>query len=349
MQYRRLTAHLQTGSADFNRRLSAYLTNHVAMRSALDQAITNSYAQQYPNAPQFAHNQQMYPSPFMHQAMPQQHSPQSYVQSPYTMPPTPTYPQPQHAPQHARSQSTTAGPEMPRYAHSVPTSSPVQVISPVVERRRTSAPTKSVSPPGSTQRTPQPVQARPATQQSQSAYNTSQERKPPSSMQAPPHPQTRPQSAHQPTTPTSYSGYGPLTTSLPAESQQLLGSALDPHDPFTAALMAGADGMAQPFYHPTPNKHRNFYPSHDGMSATLAPSALDMTPPHGLPMSMAASGSWSAPPYQTSFDPSAFDFSKGQMYGSGTSSSGSGAATPGFDGNLEAFINDSVNWAEATT
>lgn len=56
MQYRRLTAHLETGSADFNRRLSAFLTNHVAMRSDLDQAISNSYAQQYPDAPQFVHN-----------------------------------------------------------------------------------------------------------------------------------------------------------------------------------------------------------------------------------------------------------------------------------------------------
>ena len=65
VKYRQLTAHLQTGSGDFNRRLSAYLTNHAAMRSALDQAVTNSYAQQYPNAPQFAHNQNMHPSPFI--------------------------------------------------------------------------------------------------------------------------------------------------------------------------------------------------------------------------------------------------------------------------------------------
>jgi hypothetical protein len=59
MQYRRLTAHLQTGSVDFNRRLSAYLTNHVAMRAALDQAVQNSYAQQFPNAPQFQRQQYM--------------------------------------------------------------------------------------------------------------------------------------------------------------------------------------------------------------------------------------------------------------------------------------------------
>jgi hypothetical protein len=51
--YRRLTANLQTGSVDFNRRLSAYLTNHVAMRAALDQAVRDSYVQQ---AAQGQHN-----------------------------------------------------------------------------------------------------------------------------------------------------------------------------------------------------------------------------------------------------------------------------------------------------
>jgi hypothetical protein len=44
--YRCLTAHLQTHSTDFNQRLSAYLTNHVAMRSALDQALRDSYTTQ---------------------------------------------------------------------------------------------------------------------------------------------------------------------------------------------------------------------------------------------------------------------------------------------------------------
>ena len=36
MQYRRLTAHLHTSNTDFDRRLAAYLTNHVAMRTALN-------------------------------------------------------------------------------------------------------------------------------------------------------------------------------------------------------------------------------------------------------------------------------------------------------------------------
>ena len=343
MQYRRLTAHLQTGSVDFNRRLSAYLTNHVAMRSALDQAITNSYAQQYPNAPQFAHNHQnMYPSPFIHQGMPQQQSPQTYAQSPYTMSPTPPFPQVQNG----RSQSASGGPEMPRYSQSLPTSSPAQV-SPVVERRRTSAPSKSVSPPGSTSRTPQLVQAAPAAPQPISSCKVPQDRKPSIGMQAPPQSLQRSQTFQHLN---SYSDLTPLSTSLPAESQQMLSSALDPNDSLTSMLMSGSENMAQPFYNPNSvslSKTRHFHPSFDGMSATLAPSALDMAPHHGFSWNgQPPAGSMSAPPFQMSFDPNAFDFSKGQLYTSGNSSQGSGAGTPGMDGNWESFINDGVAWAD---
>lgn len=45
-QYRCLTAHLHNHSSDFNNRLSDYLTNHVAMRSALEGALRDSYATQ---------------------------------------------------------------------------------------------------------------------------------------------------------------------------------------------------------------------------------------------------------------------------------------------------------------
>ncbi|TKA72911.1 hypothetical protein B0A49_08439 [Cryomyces minteri] len=54
MQYRRLTTHLQTGSADFNRRHAAYWTALVDTRGAYGQATARSYTQQYPNDPQFA-------------------------------------------------------------------------------------------------------------------------------------------------------------------------------------------------------------------------------------------------------------------------------------------------------
>ncbi|KAK6414829.1 hypothetical protein LTR95_017670 [Oleoguttula sp. CCFEE 5521] len=54
MQYRRLTAHLQTQNADFDRRLAAYLTNHVAMRSALGQAVSDAWQNnQFTNISQF--------------------------------------------------------------------------------------------------------------------------------------------------------------------------------------------------------------------------------------------------------------------------------------------------------
>lgn len=339
-QYRRLTAHLQTGSADFNRRLSAYLTNHVAMRSALDQAITNSYAQQYPNAPTFAHNQQnMYPSPFAAPTMPPQHMRQQYPQSHFAMAPSPGYQQANHA----RSQSAIGPGEMPRYSQSLPTASPTHTVSPV-ERRRTSVPSKSVSPPGSTTRTPQLVEARPSLQPSPSSYNGKQEPQTPNSMHALPQSLQRPHTFHQPS---SYQDFGPLTTSLPAETQQMLGPNLDPNDPLTSMFMAGSEHMPQPFQHSAPlHKPRNFHPSFDGMSATLAPSALDMTPNHGLPApSLAPSGSMSAPPFHMSF--SDLDFSKGGFYNSG-SSHGSGTATPGgIDGGWDAFIDAGV-WTDNT-
>lgn len=85
IQYGQITAHLQTGSADFQRRLLAYLTNHVAMTSALDQAITNSYAQQYPNALQSMHIQKMNPSPFTTPNVPPQQSPSSIGQPYFTV------------------------------------------------------------------------------------------------------------------------------------------------------------------------------------------------------------------------------------------------------------------------
>lgn len=90
-EYRRLTAHLTTGSENFNERLSAYLTSNVAMRSAVEHAVHNSYNQQYggqrfgPSGPS-----SMFPSPMLaHQAQQmrqQQHNPLTHRQAPYTSP-----------------------------------------------------------------------------------------------------------------------------------------------------------------------------------------------------------------------------------------------------------------------
>ncbi len=48
------TTNLETGSAEFNTRLSTYLTNHNDVRNALEYAVIISYAQQYLYALQFA-------------------------------------------------------------------------------------------------------------------------------------------------------------------------------------------------------------------------------------------------------------------------------------------------------
>ncbi|MCJ1399299.1 hypothetical protein MMC11_002501 [Xylographa trunciseda] len=377
MQYRRLTAHLQTGSADFNRRLAAYLTNHVAMRSALDQAITNSYAQQYPNAPQFAHNQQtMYPSPLMSpQGMqpqsfrpqqfmqPQQQQPppppHPYRQSPYPIPGTPGFRQ--HA--HNRSSMSAKSLDSPGHLHSNPTES-----SEKDPNRRTSMPAPSTSP--TSVRSPQSLQpSQPAGTPKQTTFKTepdtraqlstipltSQPMGPPitsSSVQQQSSALSMPQYPGG-----SYQDFSPFTMSLPPESQMLLGSTLDPNDPLTSMFMAGSENFAQPYFNNNFNlnatnvlsKQSNFHPSYDGMSATLAPSALHMSPLSATYNEPTSTSSESGPTSTYSFglDGSLGDY-KGVGFMQGGSGAASGTVTPGIDSSWDAFIDDN-SWAENAT
>lgn len=323
------------------------------MRTALDQAITNSYAQQYPNAPQFAHNQSMYPSPFMAHNMPQQQSPQSYGQ-PYPTPGTPGY-RPSHQP---RSNSDSASHSTPQCSPSMTVPSPVQQQLPQMDRRRTSASsTKSSShSPHGAPATPLSLPGK-AYSQPPATFNIKQERQGSQQMKAPPQPSTQQQQQpQQPYSMAGYSNYSPLTTALPMESQMLLGSALDPNDPFTSMLMAGSENMQQPynFSNPTnlPKSRMPIYP-YDGMSATLAPSALDMSPRHQtytqLPTTMPSAPA-STPNFLSACDGTMLDFSKGQLLAAGANSANnSGTVTPGcLDAGWESFINDS-SWPETTS
>lgn len=149
-----------------------------------------------------------------------------------------------------------------------------------------------------------------------------------------------------------YPTYSPLTTALPMESQMLLGSALDPNNPFSSMLMAGSENMQQPYNFSFPSAMQkprmpNF--PYDGMSATLAPSALDMSPRHQtynqLPSPISAAPS-STPASYSACDGAMFDFHKGQMLAaSGNSANNSGTVTPGgLDVGWESFINES--WPE---
>ena len=340
MQYRRLTAHLQTGSADFNRRLSAYLTNHVAMRSAFDQAITTSYAQQYPNAPQFSHNQNIFPSPFaMNLAQQQQNH--SYGQ-PNPLPGSPGTPsyrpgQPPRTDSNSHSQNT------PLISPPMQTTRSDLSMPQITQRRKSSQSSKTSSRSPVMQRT-----SMPPTPNSQHYEQKGEEQSTQNgvAVQGSPHQQQQRFSNLN-----GYPSVSPFSMALPVETQMLLNGALDPNDPMTSALMAGSDNMASPYHYSSHaySKPRSFSSSFGGMSSTLAPSALDMQSRQqdfSQPTSINSAAPASAPPTQLGFDNP--EFSKSQMFSSANSSQGSGTETPVLDAGWDAFINDN-SWAENIT
>lgn len=306
LQYRRLTAHLQTGSADFNRRLAAYLTNQVAMRSAMEHMVNNSYQPQYPGAPQYQQNLNMFQSPMMPQHS-NPHSPMSsYRQQPYPSPHHPNF-----RAMHGRAYSTAA---VPQQQHTPPT--PHQSM----DHRRMSTP--GAIPPSSTPINTDGIKPDPDYgRQTQSA--------------------TMPNGNFAPL----WQDMGPFTTSLPPEAQQMLGPALDPHDPFQAMMMNGSEHYNNSSYYPWHDmshgvKGMPVHPSAYGMSATLAPAALA---PHSEAVSSATTPTTSGPTSIDSKAPSSgidFNFSQESKglnlqnlptmadgnYGSGL---GSGQVTPG--------------------
>jgi hypothetical protein len=319
-QYRRLTAHLQTNSTAFNQRLAAYLTGQIGVRSAVDQYLSSSYAQQqFPNAQQFPHPGPMYQNPGMaqqsHQQMMQQsNSPNSmYRQAPYPMPNM----HQRAAAMHGRSASI-ANPQMT----SNKTQSPVL---PEDKKRRmslastlvtTGSPDLTRTPVSDTSKAPKTIPTTPQTSFSQ-------------------------QQTSQPFQPQyNSSNFNPdislFTTALPAESQMLLRSALDPRDPMTNMFMAGSQYLPNSYYQfgstlpPTFSVGKDvscgqLYPSFDGLNATLAPSELEMNLA-GLDFQYAG---------QTSF----FDAGMKETTESGT-------GTPGGTGDFNLFI-DQESWGES--
>ena len=334
MQYRRLTAHLQTNSVDFNRRLAAYLTNQVAMRSAMEQLVQNNqlnagqYNNQYTNAAQFAAQgqQPMYQSPMASHTMPPTPT-GSYRSAPYPSPHQPGFRQ-----MHGRAYSMAAPNELP--------SSQSASKSPLV---------KSHSPEGRRMSTPS---------QLQSAHPSSIKTE---GIKPDPDYQRQTQSASMAQYP-QYQDMSMFTTSLDPGAQQLLGGTMDPNDPFTSSLMAGSENYISNPYYPWTNMQAQgkmgsmtpsfIHPSYNGMSATLAPSALD----NSTSESGSATTGKSGTPYDSTRAPSSgFDFSlsqennaKGFHYPESQGLT-SGQATPG-DGFWDAFVQDG-QWTEepATT
>lgn len=250
MQYRRLTAHLQTGSADFNRRLAAYLTNQVAMRSAVEQMANNPYHQQFgPHAMPYAQpRQNMFQSP----VAPQQHQmsqpnsvPNSYRQTPYPSPHHPGF-----RPNHGRAYSAAVIP--PVKVQTPPTPMPHSL-----DHRRMSTPANIP------QLDVSGIKADPEyVRQTQSAQV--------------------PQGHFNP----YWQDTGLFSSSLPPESQQMLAGApaLDPKDPFSQMLLHGSEQYTTHPYYPWGGMQQGIkampvHPSaYHGMSTTLAPSALTTQP-----------------------------------------------------------------------
>ena len=289
LQYRRLTAHLQTPNAMFNNRLSAYLTTHVGMRDLLQQTINESYNQQQQQQTgncQFPPQQMLYPSPMsgygQSQMMQPPHSPNMYRQAPY--PPRPQQQAMQQA-HHQRSASIATPQELTgRQMHSpvVQADNGRRMSMPAVQGSNTSgdSPVQMRTPTSATSTTPQP---QPQPRRTPSF--------PPGSFSAP----YMKQEIKQEDQPIQYepailgndanattNSYYPFTTTLGQDAQSLL--AFDSSFPGT---MMNNDGTLAGNFYDFSNDHRysstshtgkqQTHPSYTGLTSTLAPSASDMS------------------------------------------------------------------------
>ncbi|KAI1619786.1 hypothetical protein EDD37DRAFT_192462 [Exophiala viscosa] len=320
MQYRRLTAHLQTGSTDFNRRLAAYLTNQVAMRSAMEQMVQNSYGQ-YPNGP-YPQNQNMFPSPMLPPQNVAQSPQQSYRPAPYQSPHQPGY-----RSNHGRAYSMAAVPNNQASA------SPQTSAPPMLDQRRMSTPA-SIQP-GDTKPDPEYIR------QTQSATNGSF---PPLWQDMGPFttslpPESQQMLAHAP----GFDSNNPSYAMLMQGSDQLLSN---PYYPWND-IQGGIKGMPV---------HPSAYP---GMSATLAPAALEhaadnKTETTTTGSTPAASHSNQPPtPAAEYINPPTmgldFNFSQeSKGFGFSVPALGSGQVTPAGEGFWDHFVMDG-SWEDGTS
>ena len=278
MQYRRLTAHLQTNSADFNMRLNAYLTNQVAMRSALGQGIINAYAQDFQQNPNFANAQPYFPSPMMgHQQ--QQMMMQPPMQSPTQQPNSPSmhrqapYPSPRPQQSFQSHNGRPASIAVPQQASTAAQSSPVLLSS---AERRASMPvtttegvkTESSDDPRSPLSSTATLNQRPSFPQGsfpqQNPYNQF------------------PQNNYN-MTPFG-GGFNSFSMQLPQETQQMLYGSGMPNDAFSAMMMQGSNNLPTPAYTFNPTmqntteigKGSQMYPTIDGLNSTLGVAPADL-------------------------------------------------------------------------
>ncbi|KAF1928922.1 uncharacterized protein M421DRAFT_100677 [Didymella exigua CBS 183.55] len=271
-QYQRLNAHLHTTSVMFNKKLHDYIATQHGVRNMFMSQYQNQqfppqyggqFAQQnngaFPQTNNWLNPTMMPPQPF------NQQTPQSFAQqqaqasqqqgartSPYHVPQRPhqrsasiavpaydaSSQQGTLTPQDARRMSLPAGDDLSRPALSRGSS--------FAQQQPTSPFTDGASPiSGSGQRTPQ-LQA-----DSETPIST--------------------------VSPMNFSmgsqmlSGNPLSMALPAESQQFMGSILDPNDPRTSMFMSGSEHIPQPFA-PTYTYNPNYSPKalKSGSNMTLS-------------------------------------------------------------------------------
>ncbi|KAL6709482.1 hypothetical protein ACN47E_001417 [Coniothyrium glycines] len=286
-QYQRLNAHLHTTSVMFNKKLHDYIaTQHGVRNMFMSQYQNPSYQQfggQFPaNTTQFqpqTNNNWLNPATML---PPQQLSPSTSQGFQQAQPYSPTVQQqqgfrqaPYHIPQRPQPHQRSLSIQLPP----APTSFDLTAqhlasgnTTPAggISRRQ------SLPPHAFEQQSQSAVDAKPVvspssiTQVNQQRQSTSPQTASPAALSI----QQSPRRQSDADTPTSYSysptnypfssqvlGTNPLTMSLPPESQQMIGSALDPNDPRTALFMAGSDNYPQPFaptytYNPNIGKPR---------------------------------------------------------------------------------------------
>lgn len=286
MQYRRLTAHLDTNSADFNRRLAAYLTNHVAMRSALNQAISNSYSGQSTNSQTFPQNTQTMQQPQWPQLAPQQ--------STGMVPP-----QMLHRPSNAHRHQPYPTPTSQGGSGSK-VQSPLQTRKPslhfasqsVDQSRRASTPASypmsapptktspSLSPPNRPQSAASlpPVNASPAPEATERMSTLPPSISTPSTYyQSPGQVQFAYPGQQQSWGPSAQYTASPLTTTMPPETQMFFGGGNGFNTGYNASYSTNnaAKGQSQPFCASDLEDNKYSFPYINGMSQTLAPSAME--------------------------------------------------------------------------
>ncbi|KAJ4365925.1 hypothetical protein N0V83_008547 [Neocucurbitaria cava] len=304
-QYQRLNAHLHTTSVMFNKKLHDYIaTQHGVRNMFMSQYQSPPYQQlggQYqdhggsvPQANNWLNPSMLPPQQF------NSSTPQGFQQ---TQPYSPTGAQPQgfrqapyRIPQRPQSNQRSLSIQLP---HSATTFDPsTQQNNTGITTPQGGVSRRQSLPPQAFDQVPQTGsegQARPTFSRSPTAQSPQTVSPTARSIKETPRLHS---DAGTPTSytysPTSFpmtsqtSNTNPLTLSLPPESQQLVGSALDPNDPRTAIFMSGSDNLAQPFaptytYNPNLSKPARTASASNGSGSPTGPT---QTLSSGLSMKM---------------------------------------------------------------